>query len=836
MSHPPFWLSKQFFYPIGNTAAISLTQDLSPEQSAADILLLGCGDPRNILFTLYSDLTKGQAVRQIDVTCCDIEPAILARNILLFTLLDQNENIDQVWDIFYHFKIDDRASKIITRQSQTLYEYAETMETWKESRFGSFLKMVDSRTLIELRRHWKSYVDFPQLPSNRKNQISKEQAQLSKSISGKNSTALSPSRSAGMLWPQAMKPVANLFQKYWETGTTFTLANDVKNAKNINPTFVYSLSGEGFNPHYGTFPCGFHLISAFAPIKSDPAGPAPKTGSAAISTSKQQFGAWCKAFREARNAKSVTIRFFTGDALLFCRALHQFKTTGNPLTDIFVSAYRATQIHFDQFETCHTPTTFDVIDTSNLTDHLGLFNLLLVTHNLLKETTQSQAVLYTETLLPSGKDATRSFLERILTDIPTIAMLFGIAPRPYVSNFTTHSNVHEIIFSEHLSQYHERVAWSDPCGGDGLIPGHNAKTISFEADSLSRVLYDIYDNMFANEKMSTMMSTMSSLSINPTGMRALGVVHFHREAVALLFQAVQRRVHLSSGDWEQVVMRFFQMCSSGGGRMIESNCFQDLCLQLHLFGVFTVDTLKPNWATEPELRFSPHSAIFNSWPTIPPVVCVVLTVPRARLSIFFEKPEEIGSPTLQGGLWVPGAHDNTYATIHLAWGKCVASANSDKVVIEEDPNGQRGESDLIVSFWASARLVEIPGTKASLRIKSTPLLSPMFVRKLGMLLDVFAAGVMDRKHVRILTYRPALASQSSRPPEAESTHPPTGFGSNTLCHAIVSNVRDRYVDSLSIRFDVTAKEEKESLQNGATVSASQVSACTMELNIGSHSH
>jgi hypothetical protein len=60
MSHPLYWPSQQFFYPIGNTPAISLTQDLSPEQSA-DILLLGCGDPRNILFTLYSDVTTGSS-------------------------------------------------------------------------------------------------------------------------------------------------------------------------------------------------------------------------------------------------------------------------------------------------------------------------------------------------------------------------------------------------------------------------------------------------------------------------------------------------------------------------------------------------------------------------------------------------------------------------------------------------------------------------------------------------------------------------------------------------------------------------------------------------------
>ncbi|KAH7314016.1 hypothetical protein B0J17DRAFT_352248 [Rhizoctonia solani] len=97
------------------------------------------------------------------------------------------------------------------------------------------------------------------------------------------------------------------------------------------------------------------------------------------------------------------------------------------------------------------------------------------------------------------------------------------SPRPYVFNFTTHSNAHEIIFSEHLEQYHERVAWSDPSGGDNLIPGYKTKAISFETDALIRILYGVYDNMFANEKITSM---MSSLSIKRNGMRAVGTAHF----------------------------------------------------------------------------------------------------------------------------------------------------------------------------------------------------------------------------------------------------------------------------------------------------------------------
>lgn len=45
-----------FFYPIGNTPAVCLTQDL-PQEELADVLLLGCGDVRNILFTTYADGT-----------------------------------------------------------------------------------------------------------------------------------------------------------------------------------------------------------------------------------------------------------------------------------------------------------------------------------------------------------------------------------------------------------------------------------------------------------------------------------------------------------------------------------------------------------------------------------------------------------------------------------------------------------------------------------------------------------------------------------------------------------------------------------------------------------
>ena len=80
MLHPTFVNIISFFYPLGNTPAVSLTQELLPEQKA-NILLLGCGDVRSILFTTYAD--SGAKRRQFDFTCCDHEPAILGTFVLL---------------------------------------------------------------------------------------------------------------------------------------------------------------------------------------------------------------------------------------------------------------------------------------------------------------------------------------------------------------------------------------------------------------------------------------------------------------------------------------------------------------------------------------------------------------------------------------------------------------------------------------------------------------------------------------------------------------------------------------------------------------------------------
>ncbi|KAG8788978.1 hypothetical protein FRC12_014050, partial [Ceratobasidium sp. 428] len=360
MSSPVFWTPQTFFYPLGNTPAVSLTRDLPPEQPA-DILLLGCGDPRHILYTCYADVTPSLESRKIDVTCCDLEPAVLARNILLFTLIEANTPIDVIWDIFYHFKIDTQALDTLVSQSETLYGYSQGMEAWRQSPYGSFLAFLESRTLSEIRRYWRSYADFRNLSRSRTDELRRQHTELYENIRKGFTNNPNASRSAGLLWLEAIPPMNNLFLRYWKNGTT---SRDFEQAVNFNPSFIYSSLGESFSPHGATFPAGdFHLTPAYVPIISDPTQPSsPSTKQSPVEISKQQFQAWCNAFKVYRDASAIVVRSYAGDALSFCRAL-DLSTFSVPQTPgIFNTHWRAARIYLEQ-DLFNTPNSFDVIDT-----------------------------------------------------------------------------------------------------------------------------------------------------------------------------------------------------------------------------------------------------------------------------------------------------------------------------------------------------------------------------------------------------------------------------------------------------------------------------------------
>jgi hypothetical protein len=57
---------RYWFYPIGNTPAVNLFRDKLSSATPGDelrvvkVLLLACGDPRNILFSLWCENKQGE--------------------------------------------------------------------------------------------------------------------------------------------------------------------------------------------------------------------------------------------------------------------------------------------------------------------------------------------------------------------------------------------------------------------------------------------------------------------------------------------------------------------------------------------------------------------------------------------------------------------------------------------------------------------------------------------------------------------------------------------------------------------------------------------------------
>ncbi|KAG8734130.1 hypothetical protein FRC11_011393 [Ceratobasidium sp. 423] len=797
MSHPLLWPTAKVFQPLGETAALCLTQDLAPEQSA-DILLLGCGDPRYILFTLFADAVTPNT-----------------RNILLFTLLEDKEHVDRVWDIFYHFKIDNQALSIITTQSQRLYDYAEHIYKWAESPYAAFIRITDVHSLAKLRKYWKSYKDFSGLPSKRLNALLDQQTRLSQSVLEKMEFSGNASLMAGMLWSDALPPVKALFKRYWETGTILTQDSDIQAAKNFNPLFIYSSAGETFNLHPATFPQGFHLASAMtSTIPRTKNAPTLGTEGAIIDTMKRQSESWAEALRVSRARSKITLRFFAGDALALCRTLNTWRTTLNSVTGVFSSEWHPGQLTFYDA----VPLVFDVIETSSLTNNLDILNLLIAARPLLKDDPASQSILYTEERMSAAEsDEHTPPLNRLGTTIPTMATLLGLAPRVYLSDVATFCDIHQTMSSQHVKRFRERIAWVNPAGGDRNARQHKL-SMSFDTDDLVQIVYGIHHDMFAPEITKIAVVTGRQLPYEPP-------FHYTRETFAMLLRLIRRRVHLKNGTWDTFGAKLLELIEHDWVPIVGRAYWLDTCLQLHLAGIHTVHSLQP--LTDPN--------------DMPPVVCITLTVPRQRLQVLFDYKEKNCTPVLEVHLKLANTGGLAYSSIHAIWGKRRQTPN--KILLEADEKGFDGNSDLVVIFWANSRLLGFEGATLSLSLKCTPHSGYLFRDKLGVSgndLDLFSAATDDRRYVGISNYRPHLKDEPTLAPEDLIDFFSPEFKPMDDTTLITANVgsgpTSRVVVSLTARIEINTPAEQGALLEGAQVKASQVSPCAMKLEVDEYEH
>ncbi|KAJ3746220.1 hypothetical protein DFH05DRAFT_1394437 [Lentinula detonsa] len=738
MSQPLYWPGRYYFYGIGNTPTISLTRDLSP-RTPANILLLGCGDPRNVLFTVYNEDYRSE--RHLDITCSDIDPGIIARNIFLVTMIIDKIPSSTMWNIFFDLKIDRDTHSTLLNHCNKLCKFSNSQNNWESSAYGSLIKFSTIYTLKEARRHWQLYVEMETLPSDRQKAIRDAfTAQSQEAVQKMRGITFSSARAAGPLMHQAISVYSEHTKHYAATGISSIDPSVLYSATFLNPTFSYCFVGEGCNVHYATSPLTpFHSAALF--------GNAKRTLGVkdVVLAAQKQFGEWCDGFHDRITSQPsrVTLRFAVAEATAICQAFQNLNEHHRFQTEIPISQWKSTRITFDSTQygslSNPAPSSFDVIDTSNLVDHIGLLNILVSTIPL----RSPEGVIYTESLLYKGDDATKEFAEQLFADLGTVSLILGVVPIDYLSGFFSRSNTHEIMLHSLIpdgAQFHQVTTWKSPTSADATNGAR--PSVVFDNMQLGTFFWDMYHCMFEEE------DSMKYWAKHGANMKAIAkssIIHYNRESFVLFLRLARSNLGLSVEDWESVMERFLDLQESDTTMPMDTVNRQDFHSHLYRYVVHTVSTYRSS------LR---RVGRFSEWSSVPQIVRVLLTVPRSVLEDVFEGPN-IGTPVLQctvSGSWSM----NAFSAVHAVFGRVstLGTKAAPRISFEEDKDGWKGTSPLVVSFSMPTQLLVNIEPQAKLKvnfsIRSTAATTLVFARKLGLNLNVFSADLLDEAQVQVL--------------------------------------------------------------------------------------
>ncbi|KAK7058233.1 hypothetical protein R3P38DRAFT_2844927, partial [Favolaschia claudopus] len=781
-----FWPGKLFFYPIGNTSAVSLARDVSPDKDIS-LLLLGCGDPRNVLFTLVSE--HKSATRKLDFTCVDFEPGVLARNVLLLSLIIDKKPMDQIFDIFFHFYLEPHTLALLVSQCQAL---------WRASLYGSTLHMSSEHTLAQLRLHWQQYSSMHKLP---KSDLQPILTRFKAAMTGRQTA------SADRIWTHTSRsagPLIDLAVPTMKHGTTFVSPTRRSAATLLNPTFVYSRGGTTCDVHYGTDPLTpFHL----APVFGNNAAPSHEDIMKCV---RAQFHTWCTAFHNYHGHAQCIVRFFFADAIFATRALKVLADSGAVKTRIPVCQWHTDIITFDKEEYKDAaPVLFDVVDTSNLDDHLGLLNVMITSIPLLPAA--GNGVLYLESLLvqTSDGDIPKDFAKRFNADLSVICVLFQLCPVDFATGYSSRGNVHELNKVSRReggkqTQFHQVTTWKTlDCDPPVINPWQ-----------LGTFLYDWYHALFEEEDSQTFSEKHRVNFIHATTRSSLA--YFCRESFVLLLKFVRDQLQVSREDWIAVMDRFIQIQMADQSMKMDTLRFHDCCALMYYHGVYTMPVYHPG--------FTPHAGPFKHWNVVSPLSRVFLKVPREKIAVLTQ--DQAATPSLEAGMRGPRMM-NLFSCIHAAFGtvSMVGPLNDPRAVFEEDPKGFHGSKPLIVSFVMPSMLLK----KLSIVLvcNSNTANIHHYFKTLGPSLEIHSAELFEQENVIVIPEQPMPIRRTIQLPIPSTSYAIGAPGSMKASF----NEENNLFELFSVLTSVQTENAKSALQSAGNVSVKQISFRTVQLNL-----
>jgi hypothetical protein len=749
----------------------------------------------------------------------------LARNALLFTLFFDGCSLDLVWNIFYHFRIDAESFSLLISQCKKLASISGTLDLWRDSPYSHFLRICNHRTLSLLHDHWHRYT-LAQTFTERQHQIHfdafiHEYQAHSDQSADYHRVKYSTSRSSGPFWSAAAEELAKNHEWYRKTGNVIPTQPSTATTS-INPTFLHMLTGEGCPVPYWMYPLhGFHIASAYAASSTSSAATKHLTAHDLVASAKHQFGQWCKTFKAAVSPnlhKSVIIRFFSGDALAFCCTLYHCHVTSSTSASLYASPWSGDEVVLDgrDYDTkgaYAAPTLFNVIDTLDLVDHVGLMNSLISAIPLLSH--QPSSTLYTKTFLASARDTASGFLEQLCGNIADMSLLIGAAPVAYLTGFASYSNIHELVRVDMAngSHYHQCITWKIPSLSDSHAFQHSSTVVSvpsFQPQGLAKLLFNIYRNMFMNERVATG-------STPPT--RDFPI-HYHRGTYAALLELVKSRVQT---DWNSMMGILVGIIEADQSLNFGCNFYQELLSQFYVRGVHCVPTMQPDANTFIFLPESQSSTIFEGWLHLSPLVCLILVIPKEKVKLLQKNmtSNSLPKPTVQCEICNPDAVHDIYSSIQFVFGTIsVKGKNSGACAfLAEDKAGWSGSSSLIMSIWVPSISLALESSlmEISLSLWRLPATS---LDRANSPWVIFTTCLTNCNAVYIVSHRPNCPCKLSVY-SAASPHSPT-----RTSVPVSADVVNEKISLLSARWDVP------NIAPNDSVDMEQVLPCIIKIDLG----
>jgi hypothetical protein len=862
-----------WFYPAGNTPAVCLTQSLPHEQDAT-ILLLGCGDIRNILFTVYSGAGSSEyrliaapflvtcanrttGDRKLDFTCCDLEAEIVARNILVFTIiLDDTENarVHQLWNIYYHVFVDLESFGLLQSQAKKLSNLARSMDSWNQGPYGTLLRFYNHSTLENVAKLWNFYAldqsagKMYTEAQGMLNEQWKAAKRLKEDCISDAEFPLAGLHSYAPFLVEGYRETDKEYRTYWQSGTCFEEKKTIQDLTIANPMFACLRSGLILN--YACNPLvGFHLAPLYARLSPDsPLKVAqdaskkdklPKSMQLAIN----QLSRWCISLR--KTSRNLTIRYVNSDAVALCHVLQHHRAHGESDSAHWYRndrTFSALVLDDSDYKQGLAPTTFDVIDTSNLLDHLGCLNILAATASLIRQ--KPASMLRAEMMVPLEINVANSTETLLCGDLPTVAVILGLKPVLYWTNATSVWHLKQSTFPamSGVSAISRPVVLWKPV---------DTSNVRYDADELARLVLSVYLNMFEGDSLE---NYVSMLGIEDKELRQKKMRPFELYSRAS-FVALLHHLKLSHVvDWSQFMDSLFLK-----GILVDSTLDMG---RFHFSSLFAHLDMLSLWKPQDHLygwhprTFQPSlEGPFRDWKALPTVVCVTVVIPHAAVSAFNDPHNDNRHSLCE--LQISSSispKQVIHADIQMAFGNITTSGraftNDYRVIVHEDDQGWEGKSPLIVSAMVSTYSLVLDGDPAChliFALENTPVTLQSAPEVRTMLhLHRSAVGQND---VFVSQYRPNMHGNVTA--NTVATFMATeGISSrlNPVCFANSASAKDfsvtvhptltphtNKVTSLRIRYDILSGDMKTLLQNGGVVQMNMPSPFRLVLTVGNKS-